>query len=237
VADAAYHYVGEELDLFQHAANWKRYWSSKVRPYLQGKVLEVGAGIGANTSLLRNDRQTLWVAMEPDRDLLVRLRSRLAESALPDLPCEVVEGTLGTVDLGESFDAILYVDVLEHIEDDRGELERASRLLARQGTVIVLSPAHQSLYSEFDQAIGHFRRYNRRTLAAITPRNVRLERTFYLDSVGLLTSLGNRILLKRDMPTRRQLTVWDRYLVPLSRIVDPCVRFAFGKTIVGIWRR
>ena len=50
-------YAGGELMLFAQAQNWKRYWSSALRNYLQGDVLEAGAGIGANTVLLRTDRQ------------------------------------------------------------------------------------------------------------------------------------------------------------------------------------
>jgi len=47
-------YVGQELRIFEHARNWKKYWSSEIRPYLSGDVLEVGAGLGANTEFLKS---------------------------------------------------------------------------------------------------------------------------------------------------------------------------------------
>jgi hypothetical protein len=43
----------------------------------------------------------------------------------------------------------------------------------------------------------------------------------YLDAVGLLASLANRILLRSPMPTRRQIAVWDRMMIRASRAIDP----------------
>ena len=62
-------YVGEELDLFAQARNWKRYWSDQVRPFVTGAVLEVGAGIGTNTRLLDTPGATRWTCLEPDQRL------------------------------------------------------------------------------------------------------------------------------------------------------------------------
>ena len=140
-------------------------------------------------------------------------------------------GPLGT------FDSILYIDVLEHIEDDRGELSRAAALLRPRGFLVVLSPAHPRLFSEFDAAIGHHRRYTRSTLAAAAPEGLELVRLVYLDSVGLLASLGNRLLLRESMPTPRQIALWDRVMVRLSTRLDPILRHRLGKSVLGVWRR
>lgn len=50
----------------------------------------------------------------------------------------------------------------------------------------------QSLFTPFDKAIGHHRRYNRKTLMRATPENLETVETSYLDCVGLLASAGNR---------------------------------------------
>ena len=80
-------------------------------------------------------------------------------------------GTLSELSDSDKFDTILYMDVFEHIEDDRAELERAAAQLAPDGHLIVLAPAHQWLFTPFDESIGHYRRYSRRTLEA-PPRAV-----------------------------------------------------------------
>jgi hypothetical protein len=152
--------------------------------------------------------------------------------------CRVVVGTLEDASVSsEPFDTILYVDVLEHIEDDRGELALAARLLKPGGHLVVLSPAHRWLYTAFDSVIGHHRRYTRADLRAITPTGLALVRLDYLDSVGLLASLGNRLLLRQALPTPGQIALWDRVLVRLSTRLDPLFGNRLGKSVLGVWRR
>jgi hypothetical protein len=148
----------------------------------------------------------------------------------------VVSGTIDDVQDHDGFDAILYIDVLEHIADDQAELVKAAGRLALGGCLIVLSPAHQFLYSPFDKSIGHFRRYNARGLKAITPPGCRMARLSMLDSVGFFASLANRLLLRSAMPTLAQITAWDRAMVPLSRVLDPLTGFRFGKTVIAVWK-
>jgi hypothetical protein len=103
---------------------------------------------------------------------------------------------------------------------------------------VVLSPAFQALYSPFDAAIGHHRRYTRVTLAQLAAEaDLRPVKMFYLDSIGFLASAANRILLRRAMPTLKQIHLWDRAMVPISRLVDPLLLYSFGKTVVGIWQK
>jgi SAM-dependent methyltransferase len=231
-----YHYVGGELELFEHAVNWKAYFRSRIGPWLMGRVLEVGAGLGGTTRLLCDGRQEAWTALEPSSELLHQLQLRLHQQPLP-LPIELLTGTTADLQGQRRFDTLLYIDVLEHIEADAEELERAAGLLEPGGHLVVLSPAHAWLYTPFDQAIGHFRRYTASSLGALTPAGLELRRLFYLDAVGLLASLGNRLLLRQQMPTARQIQVWDRFLVPLSRWVDPLLGYRLGKSIVGVWRK
>jgi SAM-dependent methyltransferase len=230
-------YVGQELDIFAHATNWKRYWSSKISDWISGDVLEVGAGLGTNIPVLNPARARSWTALEPDPELAKRLREAVAEDNAAAGRCKVLIGTTQNLEPLAQFDTVLYVDVLEHIERDRDEMGRASRLLRTNGKVIVLSPAHQWLYTPFDQAIGHFRRYDRATLAACTPSDCKLEKLIYLDSAGLLASLGNRLLLRQSVPSLGQILFWDRNLVPVSTVLDPLLMHALGKSLLGIWRK
>lgn len=224
-----FQYVGSELELFRKARNWKAYWSSRIRPHLRGDVLEVGAGLGANTELLAGENFTTWTALEPDAELTRGL-------ALPSARHRLVNATLA--DIGGRFDTILYIDVMEHIEDDAAEMRRAADHLTPGGALIVLSPAHQWLFSPFDAAIGHFRRYSRQSLRAVAPPSLREVRVEYLDVLGVLASAANRLWLEQPRPTEAQILLWDRWIVPVSRrLVDPLTFGAAGKSVLGIWRR
>ena len=228
-------YQGEELALFAHARNWKAYWSTFLLDYLHGSVLEVGAGIGTNTVLLSRAQPARWVCLEPDGRLLDELRHNLGQ--LPPGRCELVDSTLEHLPAQEQFDTIIYIDVLEHIEDDATELRRTTAHLKPGGRVVVLSPAHQWLYSEFDESIGHYRRYTRRTLLAAAPPELRVEKALYLDAFGLFLSLGNRCFLRQALPTVKQIRFWDRFVVPVSRLLDPLFFHRAGKSILAVWRK
>lgn len=228
-------YVGSELELFADVWNWKNYWSSQIRPYLKGDILEVGAGIGSNTRLLDTGGTGRWVCLEPDHELTSQLTKNLT-SRSTQRKYEIICGTLDSLP-GQLFDTIIYIDVLEHIEHDAAELTNAASHLRPGGHVIVLSPAHQQLFSPFDAAIGHFRRYNKTMLTAAGPSNLQLERMRYLDCAGMLLSFANMAMLKQSMPTKPQLAIWDRWVVPVSRVLDSVFGYSLGKTIIGVWRR
>jgi SAM-dependent methyltransferase len=232
----SYSYIGTELELFSAATNWKSYVAERLSRFVTGRVLEVGAGIGGNIPFLKNPQVVEWTCLEPDCELASRIVARQATGAVPP-GCRVATGTIATLDADDRFDTILYLDVLEHINEDRVELVRAAELLSPMGSLVVLAPAHPFLFSPFDAAIGHYRRYNRATLAAPSPTGLRLEVSMMLDSAGFFASLVNRVLLSAPLPSKRQIALWDKFLVPLSRRLDLFCGYKFGKTIVAVWRR
>ena len=229
-------YIGNELELFAQARNWKRYWSRSLRPFLGSKVLDVGAGLGATARAFADQPFDRYLALEPDPQLAARIQSAVDEGELP-ASVTVMAGTSADLEPVPTFDTVLYIDVLEHIADDRAELERAAALLQPGGRLIVLAPAHPWLYSPFDAAVGHVQRYTRASLLAAKPRALETEAAYYLDSVGLLASAANRWLLKASMPTPSQIGFWDRVLVPASRFLDPLLGRSAGKTVVAVFRR
>ena len=232
-AGAAEHYIGTELEVFAEARNWKGYFASKIRPHLGADVAEVGAGIGGTTALFRPGHGGGWLCLEPDRRLLTKIEEAIERGELPGV--EARPATLADIPADRLFDSILYIDVLEHIEDDRGETARAAAHLRPGGKLIVLAPAHQWLYSPFDRAIGHFRRYTKRSLAVVVPTELECVELIYLDMVGLLASAGNRFIAGSASPSRAQIKLWDGAMVPLSRLLDPFVRHALGKSVLGVW--
>jgi SAM-dependent methyltransferase len=230
-----YAYEGTELELFAHAIRWKRYLHCQIVDYVGSDVLEVGAGIGSNTQLMAGSAARSWTCLEPDPAMARRIDAKIAAGELPTT-CQLVVGTLATLPPERTFDTILYCDVLEHIADDAGEVWQAALRLNLGGHLIVLSPAHPWLFTRFDKAIGHHRRYTRRTLVALTAPTLRLERLRYLDSAGLLASMANRVL-SPVQPTTGQIWTWDRLMVPVSRLTDRLFRHRIGKSVLVVWQK
>ena len=233
-AQAAGGDIGDELALFEHATHWKAYYGARLKPFLRGRVLEVGAGIGGTTRTLCDGTQPDWLCLEPDAALAARISELLAQGELPAC-CRLHVGTLEDLPATDGlFDAILYIDVIEHIEDDAAELRRAYARLAPGGAILIVVPAHQWLFSPFDQAIGHFRRYSRPLLRRALPAGSRIQQLVYLDSVGLLASAANKLFLKQRYPTLAQIKFWDRTIVPVSRLADRLSGFTLGKSVLAV---
>jgi ubiquinone/menaquinone biosynthesis C-methylase UbiE len=227
-------YPGDELVLFQLATNWKKYFSRSIKRFINGKVLEVGAGIGSTTLLLNDGSATQWLMLEPDEKMSALLKKKIESKEFP-ANCRLQTGTIGQ--LGSTFDTIIYIDVLEHIEADAEEMKKAATLLNTGGHIIVLSPAFNHLYSSFDQSIGHFRRYNKKMFRLITPEGLQLISNRYFDTVGYFAALMNKLVLRQKYPTLKQVLFWDKWMVPLSRIKDKLLFHSFGKSIIGVWKK
>lgn len=231
-----YAYPGKELELFEKATNWKKYWASLVRPYISGDVLEVGAGTGVNTVYLHNSKVNSWHLLEPDPYMAGSLQQKNERGELP-AGCRVTTGTNTALPPESRFDCILYIDVLEHIADDRQELAFAAGMLREGGRLIVLAPAHPFLMSPFDDAIGHYRRYNKKMLQSIRPSGLSDVQLFYADSAGLIASMANRYFLRKRLPGKSQISFWDNCLIPVSRMTDMICLRRLGKTVIAIWQK
>ncbi|HIK13717.1 MAG TPA: class I SAM-dependent methyltransferase [Leptolyngbyaceae cyanobacterium M33_DOE_097] len=230
-------YSGQELELFSQAHNWKAYFGSMIRPYLGDCVIEVGAGIGQTAKALsRLNDHSEWVCLEPDSNSAKLIQQLIQNQDLPTY-CQVAIGTLDNIQQQQSFDSIIYIDVLEHIKDDGWEVQKAKDVLKPGGFLVVLAPAHQWLFTPFDESIGHYRRYTKKTLSRLIPKELHCIKLCYLDCIGLSASLANKLLLRQSTPSLNQILLWDRFMIPISRKIDPLIGFSVGKTVLGIWQK
>jgi 2-polyprenyl-3-methyl-5-hydroxy-6-metoxy-1,4-benzoquinol methylase len=123
------------------------------------RILEVGCGSGNVLRVLqrlaegRGEVQGLEVS------------DAAAEVARRRTGLTVTSGYLSDLDATASFDVIAAFDVLEHIADEAGVLVQMRDRLRPHGRLILTVPAHQSLWSPFDVASGHERRYSLQMLS------------------------------------------------------------------------
>jgi SAM-dependent methyltransferase len=124
-----------------------------TRPLPTGyRVLEVGCGTGNVLRLLeRRCRRGTVVGMDLFAEGLHYARQRTT--------CGLVQGDVRTPPFGPVFDLIGLFDVLEHLPDDRQILGDLHRMLVPGGHLLVTVPAHRALWSYFDEAAHHRRRY------------------------------------------------------------------------------
>jgi SAM-dependent methyltransferase len=135
-------------------------------------VLDVGCGWGVNLLALESGGYTA-IGLDSSRQILGRIdcpNRRLIEADLTqELPKQRV-----------SADAMLVLDVIEHIDDDRAFLRRIAQLLLPGGVAVVSVPARPDLFSEFDRIQGHRRRYLPDSLrAAFMDSGLRVSQLFW----------------------------------------------------------
>jgi SAM-dependent methyltransferase len=123
----------------------------------------------------------------------------------------------------KSFDGLILMDVLEHIEDDDAFLKEALDKLVSGGALFMTVPAMQFLFSSHDRFLGHYRRYSRKRLLALLGKNeVEVERCFYFYTALFFFRLAS-LVKDRLMPEKKQtgLGTWrfpEKHLVTRSII-------------------
>lgn len=121
-----------------------------------GRILDVGCGDGLWFDDL--DRFGVVEGVEPDESVVGSERHRAGRIHVGPFD----EGYRP----GRRFGLVLFLDVLEHMEDDVGALAHAGRLLAPGGLVLLTVPAFECLWTRHDDLNDHLRRYRRRSLSA-----------------------------------------------------------------------
>lgn len=221
-------YPGEELDDFFLQKNWGKYVLKKLKGAIRGRCVEIGPGLGYFSELIvqLNEVDSLDL-FEPDSKNAEFLEKTLCQNSKTHL----VKGPYQSVGKG-SVDTFIMMDVLEHIKEDQEFLKGIKKDLAKEGRIVLLLPAHMFLYSSFDKSIGHFRRYNKQMIVKILPSNMVLEKCLYLDSIGIFASLVAKFT--GGQPQRWQLWIWDKLMVPLSRLLDPLFFYQVGKSMICV---
>ena len=157
------------------------------------RVLEVGCGSGNVLRVLQR------VAAGRGSGEGLELSPDAAEAAHVRTGLSVTNGYLADLDPTRSFDVIVAFDVLEHIADERTVLRQMRERLRPHGRLILTVPAHQSLWSPFDVASGHERRYTLATLSrALRASGFDIEYTTYFMSVLFPAMWLRRRLLKGE---------------------------------------
>lgn len=222
----------------EHAVNYNMWIVEGFAPYVGSKVMEVGIGHGGFAAYLLRYASS-YVGVDIDPALVAS--ARIAHPEHTYIAADVRSAEVSKAALGLGIDTILACNVLEHIEDDAAVIEQLLSLLPRGGHLLLYVPAFPLLYMEFDRIAGHHRRYSRRQLASLIPQN--LGKVLHLEYVNPIGAVGWWLngFLNRDIKdlnaVNRQIAIFDRYVVPISRAVSPMFARFFGQSISCVVQR
>jgi SAM-dependent methyltransferase len=220
---------GRTLEVFADTPRLNQWIHSRLAPHIRGDVLEIGSGIGNLSRLIvggaaADARVVLSDVEPPYLDALERAfvgdpRVVVAHYDLDRPPPPEIAG--------HSFDTVVAVNVIEHIEDDAALVAILASVLRPGGRLVVYVPAGPFAYGTMDQALGHYRRYDRTTLARLlSDAGLDVETPRYINLLGLVGWTINGRVLRRKQLSRFQIGAFER-LVPILRIEDR-VRLPIG---------
>ncbi len=161
---------------------------------LQGKsILDIGCGAGHFLHLVKEKGMTPF-GLEENKEL-IELSKRLYNEDLG-----IIQGTAEKLNtLKNTYDSIVMIDVLEHIENDREILKNMREHLKDNGRIVILVPAYQLLYGKRDKNIGHFRRYTKSSLTEkIQNSGFKIVEARYWNMLGIVPYFIAEKILKKE---------------------------------------
>jgi SAM-dependent methyltransferase len=220
-----------EFAALTEAKNYRAALLRDFDGYLRGSVLEIGAGIGQITSeLLRQQQIRRLVSIEPDQAFCNRIRAEHPDH-------ELVQGTVNDLKSDSDWDAILSINVLEHIEADESELAVYHHLLSKtKGALCLFVPARPEIYAPIDKDFGHFRRYTKPELRAkLKKAGFEITTMRYYNFVGYFAWWASFCLLKKRLFDVGAVRLFDRVIFPVvhrfeSRLFAPPI----GQSLMAV---
>jgi len=179
----------------------------------RGMVLDIGAGTGKMLSELKTKG---WEVMGIDREqeAVKWSKKRGVKVKLTDIEKKLPFKK-------NSFDLVLALDVLEHLNKDGKSLQEIGRVLKSEGVAIITVPAYQWLFNYWDKMLGHRRRYSKSLLRKIIKiGKFKIEFLSYFSMFTLFPSILVRLVKKLFIKTETS----DFQTIPLSLISTPVIK-------------
>lgn len=218
------------------ATNYQQWLMEMVAPHLGRSVLEVGVGDGSYRRHLPESADYLGLDIDPR----LLAAARATDPRGDYLEADVSDPGLPERLAGRGVDTVLCFNVLEHVAEDERALANLAAAVVPGGHLVVLVPAFPALFNDLDRLAGHLRRYTRAHFARRLPREVEVLRLDYVNPIGGLGWWLNRLRRHESLEDRsvhRQVRLFDRWALPLSRALTPLTHRLFGQSLLLVARR
>jgi 2-polyprenyl-3-methyl-5-hydroxy-6-metoxy-1,4-benzoquinol methylase len=222
------------LDVVSKAKKLNNWMYQTIEPYCKGVTLEIGSGIGNISEFFVTNKYDISVS-----DLRENYRTILKDKfKLPDnkvLDLDIVDPDFDTKskNLLNTFDSVFSLNVVEHIKDDNLAIKNMVKLLKPGGNLVILVPAYQALYNNFDTTLEHYRRYNKKSLTTLMGNYGEIISAFYFNAVGTLGWWVSGKLFKNKMIPEGEMKLYNT-LVPIIKIVDKVTFNKVGLSVICV---
>jgi SAM-dependent methyltransferase len=136
------------------------------------------------------------------------------------------------------FSTIYGINVLEHIEDDKGALKNIRKILNKNGKLILLVPAKRKAYTKLDRELGHFRRYEKEELSEKLERSgYKVDKIYYFNIVGLISwYIRDKVKTNNVNLKPYHIKIFDS-IIPFLRMVESVIKIPMGISLIVVARK
>ena len=204
-------YEGTDLQSMNNASNYYKWIFKEFEPFFGNECAEIGAGTGTFSKLLLSSNIKSLKTYEPSFDMYKILKKEIGQNEKATVINAFFDGG------DKILDTVFYINVLEHVEDDKRELQKVFESLKTNGRLCLFVPALPFLYSNFDKSIGHFRRYIKKPLESMLKEiGFKIEKSKYFDFLGIIPWYFVFVLGKCIMQ-ESNVTLYDKLVVPIEK--------------------
>jgi len=218
------------------ANRYNRWIVSAFRPYVGRELLEVGIGHGGFRALLATPG---YVGADIDAELVLHARAAVPNVDL--VVADVAAPGFGNALGGRRFDTVLCVNVLEHVRQQEAGLANMMAALNPGGHLLLFVPAFSALYNDLDRLAGHVRRYRKAEVRQLlVDAGAHVVTSEYFNAVGAIGWWANRFLSHETLESGAvdgQVRFFDRWVLPISRAINPVTRHFFGQSVLAVARK
>ncbi len=223
---------GENLEALKQAKKYNHYQKKFILSHIEKinkpkeklVVLDFGAGIGTFAELLRDEGIEVE-CLEIDQEQADLLRGN-GFTVYTDMS-----------QIKKKYDLVYSLNVFEHIEDDESAIRQLKTVVASHGYILVYVPAFKLLFTKLDEVVGHFRRYRKHDARRLAEKaGLQLEQVTYREPIGFFSALAYRLAKGDGMLKLSSIKMYDSYIFPMSRTVEPLTKKFFGKNLLAVYR-
>ena len=233
-------YIGKDLEAMSVTVNYQNWIIEQFKPFIGKHVVEVGAGTGSISAMLLAENPQTLALVEPS-DMFQQLEQnigRIETNTEVSFHHSIFLAAGAEIVAKQRPDTIVYVNVLEHIEDDQKELDAIYECLESGGHALIFVPALMALYGEFDRKIGHFRRYSKIELEEkCRSAGFEIVHSKYFDLAGVIPWFVKYRLLRSDSLGSAAVKIYDKLVVPIAKPFERLIRIPVGKNVLMAVRK
>jgi hypothetical protein len=225
-------YSGWELEAFDNAFNFRNYQHQIIRRFIENKkICDIGTGSGGLVNYYLKSTSKIFL-VEPSKNLYKKTKKKFKNKVKIYKKYSEIKN--------HKFDAIIYMDVIEHIHDYEKDLLCKIKNLKIDGYLIISVPAFNFLYTNYDKEIGHFKRFEKSDFINFSKKNkLVIKKLYYYDLIGFLLIFINKFIFNKTLSAmnfKKSVHIWNS-LIPLSKLFDFLIFNLFGKSLICILQK